>query len=189
MPPAELRRAPVVEGNQGSRLADGQAVLVRRGRRRRCGGGPALFRRRFVPTVVFPVCLFYQMFSTGVGGVGQQSSGDVGLGHREFRLVGRYRARRHAGFPRCCFSRAQHWRTTTIGRAAEAMTVFSVMMAGLVPGASTSAAPGSTGSCSRSRTPNGMWPQFRSPLMWDVFAVNTYLDGVIAVLVHAACDS
>jgi Ni/Fe-hydrogenase subunit HybB-like protein len=22
---------------------------------------------------------------------------------------------------------------------------------------------------------NGMWPQFRSPLMWDVFAVNTYL--------------
>ena len=22
---------------------------------------------------------------------------------------------------------------------------------------------------------NGIWPQFRSPLMWDVFAVNTYL--------------
>ena len=28
---------------------------------------------------------------------------------------------------------------------------------------------------SRSRPMKGMWPQFRSPLMWDVFAVNTYL--------------
>ena len=31
---------------------------------------------------------------------------------------------------------------------------------------------------------NGIWPQFRSPLMWDVFAVNTYLVVSIAVLVH-----
>ena len=29
-----------------------------------------------------------------------------------------------------------------------------------------------------------MWPQFRSPLMWDVFAVSTYVTTSIAVLVH-----
>ena len=29
-----------------------------------------------------------------------------------------------------------------------------------------------------------MWPQFRSPLMWDVFAVSTYMHDVDPVLVH-----
>jgi hypothetical protein len=71
------------------------------------------------------------------------------------------------------FLTRQHWRTT-IGRMAEAMTVFSVMMAGLYPAIHVGRAwfdwfmfpvPNS----------NGLWPQFRSPLMWDVFAVNTYL--------------
>ena len=69
------------------------------------------------------------------------------------------------------FLTRQHWRTT-IGRAAEAMTVFSVMMAGLYPAIHVGRSwfdwfmfpiPNS----------NGNWPQFRSPLMWDVFAVNT----------------
>jgi molybdopterin-containing oxidoreductase family membrane subunit len=57
---------------------------------------------------------------------------------------------------------------------AEAMTVFSVAMAGLYPAIHVGRAwfdwymfpvPNS----------NGIWPQFKSPLMWDVFAVNTYL--------------
>ena len=39
----------------------------------------------------------------------------------------------------------------------------------------TSVAPGLTGSCFPIPNSNGLWPQFRSPLMWDVFAVNTYL--------------
>ena len=30
----------------------------------------------------------------------------------------------------------------------------------------------------------GIWPQFRSPLIWDVFAVSTYADGLAAVLVR-----
>ena len=71
------------------------------------------------------------------------------------------------------FLTKQSWRTT-IGRMAEAMTVFSVAMAGLYPAIHVGRAwfdwfmfpiPNS----------NGLWPQFRSPLMWDVFAVNTYL--------------
>ena len=67
----------------------------------------------------------------------------------------------------------QRWRTS-INRFAEAMTLFAVMCAGMFP------------LLHMGRPwlffylmpyPNGMWmwPQFRSPLVWDVFAVSTYL--------------
>lgn len=67
----------------------------------------------------------------------------------------------------------QEWRTS-INRFAEAMTLFAVACAGiypllhlgrpwyfywLVPYPNTM----------------GLWPQFRSPLVWDVFAISTYL--------------
>jgi molybdopterin-containing oxidoreductase family membrane subunit len=66
----------------------------------------------------------------------------------------------------------QEWRTS-INRFAEAMTLFAVACAGLFP------------ILHLGRPwlaywllpyPNTMavWPQFRSPLMWDVFAVSTY---------------
>jgi len=66
----------------------------------------------------------------------------------------------------------QEWRTS-INRFAEAMTLFAVACAGLFP------------LFHMGRVwcfywlfpyPNtmGLWPQFRSPLMWDVFAVSTY---------------
>src|SRR5256714_10160612 len=66
----------------------------------------------------------------------------------------------------------QKWRTS-INRFSEAMTIFAVMCAGLFP------------LLHMGRPwffywlypfPNvaGVWPQFRSPLTWDVFAVTTY---------------
>src|SRR4051812_47222685 len=66
----------------------------------------------------------------------------------------------------------QKWRTS-INRFAEAMTIFAVMCAGVFP------------LIHMGRPwffywlypfPNvaGVWPQFRSPLTWDVFAVTTY---------------
>src|SRR5437763_10992443 len=66
----------------------------------------------------------------------------------------------------------QKWRTS-INRLAEAMTIFAVMCAGLFP------------LLHLGRPwffywllpyPNtmGLWPQFRSALVWDVFAVSTY---------------
>lgn len=67
----------------------------------------------------------------------------------------------------------QQWRNS-INRFAEAMTLFAVMCAGLFPLFHTGRPwvaywlfP----------YPNilGMWPQFRSPLIWDVFAVSTYI--------------
>ena len=64
------------------------------------------------------------------------------------------------------------WRTT-INRAAEAMTIFAVMTAGLFPLIHLGRiwyfyflAP----------YPNErlLWPNFRSPLLWDFFAISTY---------------
>ena len=67
----------------------------------------------------------------------------------------------------------QSWRTS-INRFAEAMTLFAVACAGMYP------------LLHLGRIwlfywlmpyPNtmGLWPQFRSPLLWDVFAVSTYM--------------
>jgi len=66
----------------------------------------------------------------------------------------------------------QRWRTS-INRFAEAMTIFAVVCAGIFPAVHVGRVwlvhwlfP----------LPNyqAMWPQFRSPLLWDVFAVGTY---------------
>ena len=72
----------------------------------------------------------------------------------------------------------QKWRTS-INRAAEAMTIFAVVCAGIFPLFHVGRVwfawwlfplPNS----------NWIWPQFRSPLEWDVFAVSTY--GTVSLL-------
>ena len=72
----------------------------------------------------------------------------------------------------------QKWRTS-INRSAEAMTIFAVICALIFPGIHVGRVwvaywmfP----------LPNqmGIWPNFRSPLLWDVFAVSTY--GTVSVL-------
>lgn len=72
----------------------------------------------------------------------------------------------------------QKWRTS-INRAAEAMTIFAVVCAGIFPLFHVGRVwfawwlfpiP----------TSNAVWPNFRSPLEWDVFAVSTY--GTVSLL-------
>lgn len=72
----------------------------------------------------------------------------------------------------------QKWRTS-INRAAEAMTIFAVVCAGIFPLFHVGRVwfawwlfplPNS----------NAIWPNFRSPLEWDVFAVSTY--GTVSLL-------
>ncbi len=72
----------------------------------------------------------------------------------------------------------QKWRTS-INRAAEAMTIFAVVCAGIFPlfhvgrvwfGWWLFPIPNS----------NAIWPNYRSPLEWDVFAVSTY--GTVSLL-------
>ena len=70
------------------------------------------------------------------------------------------------------FLTRQNWRTS-INRAAEAMTIFAVMCAGIFPAFHVGRVwmawflapiPNS----------NAVWQNFKSPLLWDVFAVSTY---------------
>lgn len=66
----------------------------------------------------------------------------------------------------------QEWRTS-INRFAEAMTLFAVSAAGLFPLLHTGR-PWMAYWMFPYVNTLGMWPQFRSPLIWDVFAVTTY---------------
>ncbi len=70
------------------------------------------------------------------------------------------------------FLTRQKWRTS-VNRAAEAMTLFAVVCAGIYPGFHVgrfwmvwflAPVPNS----------NAIWQNFKSPLLWDVFAVGTY---------------
>ena len=70
------------------------------------------------------------------------------------------------------FLTRQKWRTS-INRASEAMTLFAVMCAGIFPAVHVGRfwmvwflAPVPNA--------NGIWQNFKSALLWDVFAVSTY---------------
>ncbi|MDD5262872.1 MAG: polysulfide reductase NrfD [Methylacidiphilales bacterium] len=70
------------------------------------------------------------------------------------------------------FLTRQKWRTS-INRSAEAMTIFAIACAGIFPAIHVGRvwmvwflAPVPNA--------NGIWPNFKSPLLWDVFAVSTY---------------
>lgn len=67
----------------------------------------------------------------------------------------------------------QQWRNS-INRFAEAMTLFAVMCAGLYPLLHTGR-PWAAYWLFPYPNNMGLWPQFRSPLIWDVFAVSTYI--------------
>ncbi len=72
----------------------------------------------------------------------------------------------------------QDWRTS-INRFAEAMTLFAVACAGIFPLLHTGR-PWLAYWLLPYPNTMGMWPQFRSPLVWDVFAVSTY--GTVSLL-------
>src|SRR6266849_5045694 len=66
----------------------------------------------------------------------------------------------------------QKWRTS-INRFAEAMTLFAVACAGIFP-LMHMGRPWFFFYLLPYPNTMGLWPQFRSPLVWDVFAVSTY---------------
>jgi Ni/Fe-hydrogenase subunit HybB-like protein len=67
----------------------------------------------------------------------------------------------------------QSWRTS-INRFAEAMTLFAVACAGIYPLFHTGRPWLAAYWLLPYPNTMGLWPQFRSPLIWDVFAVSTY---------------
>ncbi len=116
------------------------------------------------------VCIIYQI-SNGVGVWGENHPNGwawditnfvfwIGIGHAGTLISA------------VLFLTRQKWRTS-INRAAEAMTLFAVVCAGIFPAIHIGRfwnayflAPVPNA--------NGIWPNFRSPLLWDVFAVSTY---------------
>lgn len=67
----------------------------------------------------------------------------------------------------------QHWRTS-INRFAEAMTIFAVTCAGIFPAIHVGRVWFVYWLAPYPSPYLNMWPNFRSPLLWDVFAVTTY---------------
>jgi Ni/Fe-hydrogenase subunit HybB-like protein len=116
------------------------------------------------------LCLVYQV-STGIGVWGENHPVGwawditnfvfwIGIGHAGTLISA------------ILFLTRQKWRTS-INRASEAMTLFAVVCAGIFPAFHVgrvwmawflAPVPNS----------NAIWPNFRSPLLWDVFAVSTY---------------
>ena len=129
MPPRELRRAPIVANNRGPGwLTDKLSAFAE-------GKTPLWWWILFVPaflgaTVLLPAMLIYQV-SIGIGVWGNNQP--VAWGWDIINFVW-WVGVAHAGtlISAMLFLTRQHWRTT-IGRATEAMTVFSVMMAGFYP--------------------------------------------------------
>jgi Ni/Fe-hydrogenase subunit HybB-like protein len=70
------------------------------------------------------------------------------------------------------FLTRQNWRTS-INRAAEAMTIFAVMCAGIFP-AFHIGRVWMAWFLAPVPNANAIWQNFKSPLLWDVFAVSTY---------------
>ncbi len=70
----------------------------------------------------------------------------------------------------CLFK--QKWRTA-VNRSAEAMTIFAVICAGMFPGIHVGRI-WAIWYVFPIPNYNYIWPNFRSPLLWDVFAVSTY---------------
>jgi Ni/Fe-hydrogenase subunit HybB-like protein len=167
-PPPELQRLPLVSNQRSiGWISDAIAGVAE-------GKTPMWWWIAFLPsvtmmTVCFSMILYLMSVGVGVWGPGHPVMWGwaivnfvwwIGIGHAGTLISA------------ILFLLRQRWRTS-INRAAEAMTIFAVMCAGIFPLIHIGRIwfgwwlfP----------IPNmyGIWPQFRSPLMWDVFAVSTY---------------
>jgi molybdopterin-containing oxidoreductase family membrane subunit len=167
-PPPELQRRPLVLNRRGFAWISDKIAGVAEGK------APRWWWLAFVPSLAFMILGFAMMvylISTGVGVWGVNVP--VAWGWAIINFVW-WIGIGHAGtlISAILLLLRQRWRTA-VNRAAEAMTVFAVMCAGMFPLLHLGRAwlfwwlfpiPNA----------NVIWPQFRSPLMWDVFAVSTY---------------
>ncbi len=136
------------------------------------------FRRPwlFVFAVAFPLFIVLQisifwLFVKGVGIWGIRIP--VGWGFAIINFVW-WIGIGHAGtfISAFLFLLHQPWRAA-INRFAETMTLFAVMCAGMFPILHLGRPQRFYWMVPYPNT-MGLWPQFRSPLMWDIFAVTTY---------------
>jgi molybdopterin-containing oxidoreductase family membrane subunit len=167
-PPKELQREPLVANQRGlGWLSDAVAGISERPTPK--WWWPAFLASIGLMSVCFIMIAYLMSTGVGVWGLGHPVMWGwaivnfvwwIGIGHAGTLISA------------ILFLLRQRWRTA-VNRAAEAMTIFAVMCAGIFPVIHVGRIwfawwlfpiPNA----------NGIWPQFRSPLMWDVFAVSTY---------------
>jgi molybdopterin-containing oxidoreductase family membrane subunit len=166
--PVELRREPLVKNNRSlAWITDKVSTIVE-------APTPKWWLISFLitsPIALMGLCCIVYQISNGVGVWGENHPNGwawditnfvfwIGIGHAGTLISA------------ILFLTRQKWRTS-INRAAEAMTLFAVICAGIFPAIHVGRfwnayflAP--------IPNANGIWPNFRSPLLWDVFAVSTY---------------
>ena len=167
--PKELEREPLVLNKRSIGWISDQISGIAEGKT------PKWWWALFIPSVVVTgICfaMIVYLMSTGVGVWGLQIpvawAWDItnfvfwiGIGHAGTLISA------------ILFLMRQKWRTS-INRAAEAMTIFAVMCAAMYPLLHTGRPWVAIYWLFPYPNIMGMWPNFRSPLMWDVFAVSTY---------------
>jgi molybdopterin-containing oxidoreductase family membrane subunit len=174
-PPKPLEREPLVHHQRGfAWISDAIAGFCEKPMPK--WWWPAFLVSASVMTMMFTLIAY--LISTGVGvwGLNHPVAWAWDITNFVFWIgIG------HAGtlISAVLFLLRQKWRTS-INRAAEAMTLFAVACAGIFPVIHVGRiwfAP-----LWLPPIPNHMsiWPQFRSPLLWDVFAVSTY--GTVSLL-------
>ncbi|MGH7462334.1 MAG: NrfD/PsrC family molybdoenzyme membrane anchor subunit, partial [Longimicrobiales bacterium] len=169
-PEAETAGAPIIgPGHSYASVTDQISAIVLT---RKTGRGWLL---GFAMSFALLMCLFYSLGALVLRGVGLWGvTAPVGWGFDILNFVW-WIGIGHAGtlISAILLLLRQEWRTS-INRFAEAMTLFAVACAGLFPLLHLGR-PWFFYWLAPYPDTMGLWPQSRSPLVWDVFAVSTYL--------------
>jgi len=97
---------------------------------------------------------------------GEKQDRGLGVGHHELRVFGSVSATPETLISAILFLTRQKWRTS-INRAAEAMTLFAVICAGIFPGIHGGSRSGWAWFLAPIPNSYGIWAEtFRSPLLW-----------------------
>lgn len=168
-PPREIEREPLVLNNRSLSWITNQIAGIIEGKTPTWWWVTMLIS---LPLMLMCFAMIGYLISTGVGvwGLNHPIAWGWAIVNFVFWIgIG------HAGtlISAVLFLLRQKWRTS-INRAAEAMTIFAVMCAGIFPGIHVGRIWFAWWLFPLPNANGPIWPQFRSPLLWDVFAVSTY---------------
>jgi molybdopterin-containing oxidoreductase family membrane subunit len=168
-PPREIEREPLVLNNRSLAWISDQIAGIIEGKTPRWWW---VMMACSLPLMLMCFAMIGYLISTGVGvwGLNHPIAWGWAIVNFVFWIgIG------HAGtlISAVLFLLRQKWRTS-INRAAEAMTIFAVMCAGIFPGIHVGRIWFAWWLFPLPNANGPIWPNFRSPLLWDVFAVSTY---------------